>query len=267
MSPSGKAAGFDPAIRRFESSHPSHSRRLAGDDAEIQHPVRGSDSRKNKSCGSEFFPDFPSFTPIQGDNPNAAVLNGLFPGRPASIPTRAEHRLYLLQSGRTAFTGFGGTTAGVYRFNQPLGLKHKVTDTGLLTQNWLGEQLVFPIDRSNIFARGDYEINEWVRASRANPAGEWQLFQYLNFADRTARTDVFTYNMLVGLQAGCPVTGRGTSTRPKASPRPTRTRPASRRSSAIARSSARRTGARVARRVAMRHRAASAPPPRRARAA
>jgi hypothetical protein len=24
VSPSGKAAGFDPAIRRFESFHPSH---------------------------------------------------------------------------------------------------------------------------------------------------------------------------------------------------------------------------------------------------
>ena len=25
VSPSGKAAGFDPAIRRFESFHPSHT--------------------------------------------------------------------------------------------------------------------------------------------------------------------------------------------------------------------------------------------------
>jgi outer membrane receptor protein involved in Fe transport len=43
-----------------------------------------------------------------------------------------------------------------------------------------------------------------ILASRADPTGEWQLFQYLNFADRTARTDVFTYNMLVGLQGVIP---------------------------------------------------------------
>jgi len=39
-----------------------------------------------------------------------------------------------------------------------------------------------------------------VLASRPDPAAEWQLTYYLNQANREARVDVFTYNMLAGLK-------------------------------------------------------------------
>ncbi|MEH3108421.1 MAG: TonB-dependent receptor, partial [Sphingomonas fennica] len=42
--------------------------------------------------------------------------------------------------------------------------------------------------------------------SRANPNGPWQLTQYLNYANRTARTEVYTYNMVAGIQARIPDT-------------------------------------------------------------
>ncbi|MET0292937.1 MAG: TonB-dependent receptor [Steroidobacteraceae bacterium] len=199
--------------------------------------------------GTEFFPDFPSFTPIAGNTPSQATLNTLFAGRPAASGNVPVTGSVFFNPNGTAFTGFGGSPAGVYRFAGPVdNVKWKVTDTGNLAQNWVNEQLVFPIDRSNIFTRANYEINDWVSvfaqgmfnksqsnttqqpspavngwsasipvdgralpaelssilASRANPAGNWQLFQYLNFADRTARTDVFTYNMLAGLQGKLP---------------------------------------------------------------
>ncbi|HTQ35444.1 MAG TPA: TonB-dependent receptor [Steroidobacteraceae bacterium] len=196
--------------------------------------------------GTEFFPDFPAFSPIGTNTPSQDELNNLFSGRPSTIPdVNLAERVYFNPDG-TAFTGFAfSSAAGAYRFAEPVdGLKWKRTNDGLLSQNFLDEQLQVPLDRSNIFLTGNYDINEHVGvfmrgmfnrtrvntvqqpspavngwsanipvdgraipadlaallASRDDPDGDWQLYQYMNFADRTARTDVFTWNMLAGLQ-------------------------------------------------------------------
>jgi outer membrane receptor protein involved in Fe transport len=200
--------------------------------------------RDPNTAGSEFFPDFPAFSAIGTNYPSQAALNTIFSGRSvANFPV--SDRLYFNPDG-TAFTGFtASSAAGAYRFDGQDDLKWKTTSNGVLAQNWLDDQLVFPIDRSNMFTRGTFHINDsisvfaqgmfnkstshtlqqpapagngWsanipvdgralpaelntILASRANPTGDWQLFQYLDFVgNRESRTDVYTYNFLVGAQ-------------------------------------------------------------------
>jgi iron complex outermembrane receptor protein len=208
--------------------------------------------RSPSTGGTEFFPDFPGYSSIGTNYPSQATLNGIFAGRPASFPNApVSDRIYFNRDG-TAFTGFNSSSgAGVYRFDGSDDLKWKVTSNGVLAQNWLDDQLVFPIDRSNMFTRGNFRIsdnvslfaqgmfnkstsytlqqpapagNGWsanipvdgralpaelstILASRANPTADWNLFQYLDFiGNRESRTDVYTYNYLVGLNGQLPGT-------------------------------------------------------------
>lgn len=222
--------------------------------------------------GTEFFPDFSGFQPYGGINPSQASMDALF----GAGAVGAGNRLYFNNNG-TAFTGFFQSPAGgVSRFNEDLtGLKWKKQADGTLGQNFLDELVVLPLNRYNIYARGNYEINDWIGAfgqatftrvqtttvqqpspsvngwsaivpashpvptelrdilnSRVIPTGtpqslldtlhcdsaavpgaagsgatcDWQLTYYMNYANRQARTDVFTYNIVAGFEGKVPGT-------------------------------------------------------------
>lgn len=206
--------------------------------------------------GTEFFPDFSGYQPVGGNNPDQALLNSWFGTtvntEGQTVPrVGAGSRLYFNPSG-TAFTGFfQSPVGGTSRFEGDLtGLKWKRQGDGALGQNFLDELLVLPLNRYNLYARGNYEINDWISAfaqgtftrvqthtvqqpspsvngwsalipvdgreipdelaqilaSRGSPTAPWQLTYYLNYANREARTDVFTYNLVAGFEGKVPGT-------------------------------------------------------------
>lgn len=119
--------------------------------------------RDTSVAGDEFFPTFSGYDPATFTNVSSqAVLDGIFSeAAPGSISPFT--RLYFNPDG-TAFTGFfqSFAPAGVYRFTGDLtGTKWKKTDDGLLNQNFQDTGLVIPLERDNIYARGNYEINEY----------------------------------------------------------------------------------------------------------
>jgi len=222
--------------------------------------------------GTEFFPDFSGFQPYGGINPSQSVYDGIFGAGAVS----ADSRLYFNPSG-TAFTGFFQSPAGgVGRFEGDLtGEKWKLQADGTLGQNFLDDLVTLPLNRYNIYARGNYEINDWIGVfgqatftrvtthtvqqpspsvngwsalvpasnpvpdelrdilnSRVVPVGtsqstldllhcgsgvvpgaagsgancDWQLTYYLNYANREAKTDVYTYNIVAGFEGKIPGT-------------------------------------------------------------
>ncbi len=233
--------------------------------------------RDPRFAGTEFFPDFSAFQPYGGVNPTQGSYNALFGN--GVVP--AGSRLYFNTDG-TAFTGFfQSPPGGAFRFNEDLtGDKWARTADGALKQNFLDDLLILPLERASVYARGTYDINEWIgvfaRAdftrvrtntvqapspsvngwsalvpaanpvpaelrsvldSRIIPAAttpqqfqgffvdtlgcdpaavpgtpgsgascDWQLTYYLNQANRAARTDVTTYNIVAGLDGEIPGT-------------------------------------------------------------
>ncbi|RIV82425.1 TonB-dependent receptor [Aurantiacibacter xanthus] len=123
--------------------------------------------------GTEFFPDFSGFQPLGGVNPSQAVYDGLFGAGNVS----AGSRLYFNPDG-TAFTGFfQSPPGGSSRFKGDLSdPKYKLLNDGSLGQNFQDALVVLPLTRYNIYARGNYEINDWIGA-----------FAQMNFT--TVRTD------------------------------------------------------------------------------
>jgi len=114
--------------------------------------------------GDEFFPTFSGFDPSTPTNiPSQASYDAIFNAvAPGSVPSPT--RLYFNPDG-TAFTGFfqSFAPAGAYRFTEDLtGTKWKKDTTGLLNQNFQDAGLVLPLERDNLFAHGNYEINDWV---------------------------------------------------------------------------------------------------------
>jgi outer membrane receptor protein involved in Fe transport len=122
--------------------------------------------KNNTINGTEFFPSAPFYTP--GTNaPSQAALNTMFSGRnTTTYPNYPTNATIFFNDSGTAFSGFtgaSGTPAGSYRFEGDLtGLKYKQLTNGALYSNFLNEYLNFPINRFNFFARGNYEINDWV---------------------------------------------------------------------------------------------------------
>lgn len=111
--------------------------------------------------GTEFFPDFSGFQPYGGVNPTQASYDALF----GSGVVGAGSRLYFNTDG-TAFTGFfQSPPGGAFRFNEDLtGLKWGKTADGALKQNFLGNLVVLPLKRYNVYASGNYKITDWVSA-------------------------------------------------------------------------------------------------------
>lgn len=224
--------------------------------------------------GSEFFPDFSGFQPFGGVNPTQASHDAIF--GPGAVATGS--RLYFNEDG-TPFTGFfQSPPGGADQFNGDLtGSKWKRLADGTLGQNFTDALAQLALNRYNIYARGNYEINDWIGVfgqatftrvetktnqqpspsvngwaalvpasnpvpddlrgildSRIFPetggaglaellncdpsavtnAGnvgsgascDWQLTYYLNYANREARTNVYTYSIVAGLEGSIPGT-------------------------------------------------------------
>jgi outer membrane receptor protein involved in Fe transport len=197
--------------------------------------------------GTEFFPAFSGYQPIGSNTPSQGAMDAIFGTGAVGVGSR----LYFNADG-TAFTGFfQSPPGGVSRFKGDLtGIQWKRQGDGTLGQNFLDELVVLPLERYNLYARGNYEINDWIGvfaqgtftrvktstvnqpspsvngwsasipndgraipaelasllASRPNPTANWQLTYYLDFANREARTDVFTYNLLAGFEGKVPGT-------------------------------------------------------------
>ena len=116
--------------------------------------------RDPRFTGTEFFPDFSGFQPTAGGAaPTQASYDALFgPGVVA-----AGSRLYFNNDG-TAFTGFfQSPPGGAFRFNEDLtGIKWGKTADGALKQNYQNDLLTLPLERANIYARGNYKIADWI---------------------------------------------------------------------------------------------------------
>jgi outer membrane receptor protein involved in Fe transport len=224
--------------------------------------------------GTEFFPDFSGYQPYGGVNPSQASYDALF----GAGAVATGNRLYFNADG-TAFTGFfQSPPGGADRFNGDVtGTKWKRLADGTLGQNFQDGFVSLPLNRYNVYARGNYDINDWLGVfaqatftrvqtrtvqqpspsvngwaalvpasnpvpgelrdildSRIFPAAggqeladllhcgagalanagavgsgagcDWQLTYYLNYANREARTDVFTYNIVAGFQGTIPDT-------------------------------------------------------------
>ena len=232
--------------------------------------------------GNQTFSDSPSFVP--GVNrPSQEVMNGIFDGRDvAAFPNYPTNGTVWFNTDGTAFGGSNNfaTRAGAYRYNGDIGPGMHENSRGYLSENFLEDQLVLPLNRYNIYARGNYEITDWVNlvargyfnksstltvqqravagngwsanipiyntdgsrreiptelaamlASRTPAAGtsdlalanlncagasaavpgsaadcDWQLNMYPLDQPRTVAADVFTYQMLVGLEGKIPGT-------------------------------------------------------------
>jgi outer membrane receptor protein involved in Fe transport len=115
--------------------------------------------------GDEFFPTFSGFDPLFGNAPTQASYDAIF-GAVAPGSVAAGTRLYFNPGPTgTAFTGFfqSFAPAGTYKFTGDLtGTKWKKDATGLLNQNFQDAFLVLPLQRDNLFARANYDINDSV---------------------------------------------------------------------------------------------------------
>ncbi len=224
--------------------------------------------------GSEFFPDFSGFQPYGGVNPTQGSYDAVFGA--GAVATGS--RLYFNEDG-TPFTGFfQSPPGGADQFKGDLtGSKWKRLADGTLAQNFTDTLAQLALNRYNIYARGNYEINDWIGVfgqatftrvetktnqqpspsvngwsalvpasnpvpddlrdildSRVFPttgnagladllncdpsavanAGavgsgascDWQLTYYLNYANREARTNVYTYNIVAGFEGSVPGT-------------------------------------------------------------
>ena len=141
------------------------------------------------TTGAQFFVSRPGFI-LSGANPvcvnrtapgctalpaGASTINEIFnaqpgpnaiPGVNGTVPalTGSGYNIFFNNDG-TAFTGTGfAQRGGAYRFNSaPLnGNPWRQTAMGTLAENNQTLYLILPLTRYNAFARGNYEINDWV---------------------------------------------------------------------------------------------------------
>lgn len=209
--------------------------------------------------GTEFFPRFSGYQPIGPNAPRQGAIDAIFgtnvvPGDVGAggVPTGFNSSRFYFNDDGTAFTGFfQSPPGGSGRFKGDLtGLKWKKQADGTLGQNFQDELLTLPLTRYNMYARGNYEINDWIGvfaqgtftrvqtttfnqpspsvngwsaiipvdgraiptelasmlAARPDPTAPYQLTYYLDFANRTAETNVFTYNLTAGFEGKVPGT-------------------------------------------------------------
>lgn len=114
--------------------------------------------------GTAFFNPSPGAILSFGNPANAAVVNGIFNQNTGPALGGAGYNVFFNPDG-TAWTGTGfPQRGGAYRFNTaPLnGLPWKQTAAGTIGFNNTNLYLILPLTRYNAFARGNYEINDWV---------------------------------------------------------------------------------------------------------
>lgn len=201
--------------------------------------------------GSQLFPPYGGYVVGFSNLPDPAVLNSVING--AKFTARASNTSVFTDFQGNAFTGFDAAgVPGAAGFSQNIdNYKYKLLDNGQIGVNDLDAYLIFPLTRYNGYARGNYEINDWLGVfaqayfsnvetttqqqpgviqggfstsidptinrdtlpaellaildSRPNPNAPFTFRGYLPFP-RASQTDIFTYNMTVGLQGKVPGT-------------------------------------------------------------
>jgi len=140
------------------------------------------------------FPTLPGQTAGSG-NPNQATLNTMFRNKGApSVQTGTTNNLNIPFAGgiylNTDNSLFLNTSSGTGAAYTPLlvgytgtydGVSRKLTSGGLLRDNYVDQMLSTPTNRWSFFAKGNYELNDWIG-----------VFGQANFV----RTQVFTRNLV-----------------------------------------------------------------------
>lgn len=98
---------------------------------------------------------------IPSNLPDIDVVNSIIEG--ANFTNMRNVTLYTDFDGN-AFAGFNaGGVPGVSGFTQPIdGFEYKLLDNGQLGWNFTDSLLLLPLTRYNMYARGNYEINDWL---------------------------------------------------------------------------------------------------------
>ncbi len=113
-------------------------------------------------AGTQFFLDRPG-ADLNGNYINPAVLGSIFADANPAVPSTGL-TVYTNPNG-SVWTGTSfASRGGLYAFDGDLstGSQYKVDATGTLGQNNVNQYLVLPLTRYNVFARGDYEITDWL---------------------------------------------------------------------------------------------------------
>jgi outer membrane receptor protein involved in Fe transport len=111
--------------------------------------------------GTQFFAPFSGFSTGFGNLPDAGVLNSVidgatFTGNPLNT------NIYTDFSGN-AFSGTDvGGVPGVAGANFIDGQRYTLLDNGQIGTNNTDNYLILPLQRYNMYSRGNYEINDWV---------------------------------------------------------------------------------------------------------
>lgn len=113
-------------------------------------------------AGNFFFPTPSGISQTGANDTYQDVLNSYFPNATGNVS--ATGTLYFL--GDTPFT-FGNSASGlsgVSNFPEELvGQQGFVRSSlGTLTQNFVDDYINLPLERYNFYARGNYEINDWI---------------------------------------------------------------------------------------------------------
>jgi outer membrane receptor protein involved in Fe transport len=115
-------------------------------------------------AGTQFFLDRPGAN-LTGFQIDPAAIAAVFPGANPTVPGDFGQLTAFVNPDGTVWTGNTfGSRGGLYKFqgNTGPGSQYKIDATGVLGQNNTNLYLVLPLTRYNAFARGNYEINDWI---------------------------------------------------------------------------------------------------------
>lgn len=111
--------------------------------------------------GTQFFIENPGINFGFGNLPDFGTV---FPGAPNGNLFEAGsfgQTIFVQPDGTPFTTGFGGFGNSNYTLGNG-GMPYQVSSNGSISQNNTDLYLILPLTRYNIFARGNYEINDWV---------------------------------------------------------------------------------------------------------
>lgn len=121
--------------------------------------------------GSAFFNSAPGYLIDFANTPSGVILDSIFDQVPSGLPTASQAlasfsltTLYQ-NTDSTLFSGTGFGSRGLaYRFNSGAldGRPWKDTSIGTIGYNNNNLYLILPLTRYNAFARGNYELNDWI---------------------------------------------------------------------------------------------------------
>ncbi|WAT18429.1 TonB-dependent receptor [Aurantiacibacter sp. MUD11] len=106
--------------------------------------------------GTQFFIDTPGINFGFGNLPDFSTVFG-----PAAAGPRFGQTVFVQPDGTpftTNFGGFGNSNFTLANGGRP----YQVSSNGTISQNNTNLYLILPLTRYNLFARGNYEINDWV---------------------------------------------------------------------------------------------------------